>query len=82
MPPPGAPAMCSRPDDAAAAPAPAAAAAATATPVVAAARFRHTRYADLDYVFADTADPRSVFPRSPAECGPIVIPVIISRSHR
>lgn len=48
---------------------------------------RHALYADLDDVFADL-DPtaaapgsKSLFPKQPSECGPIVCPVLISRSH-
>lgn len=52
---------------------------------------RHASYADLCHVFADTAaastDAASssssapLYPTKPEDCGPIVCPVLISRSH-
>jgi UDP:flavonoid glycosyltransferase YjiC (YdhE family) len=47
----------------------------------AASTFRHAVYAPLDDVFADTTAANPVFPTPPADCGPIVCPVLISRSH-
>jgi hypothetical protein len=55
-------------------------AAADAAP--AARAFRSGLYSpDTDHVFADAASPSAIFPTPPPEAGPIVVPVLISRSH-
>jgi hypothetical protein len=51
-------------------------------PAPAAVLFRHGRYSnDTNPLFADAASPGAVFPTPPHLCGPIVVPVLISRSH-
>jgi UDP:flavonoid glycosyltransferase YjiC (YdhE family) len=42
---------------------------------------RHQSYADLCHVYSDTTGDGAVFPKNPQECGPVVCPVLISRSH-